>query len=324
MNGRVYDPLVGRFMSGDPLVQDPVNGQNYNRYSYVLNNPTNLTDPTGFAGCDVRGMLTSCGGGDWRQVGSQLTNGEIAMANKVLGNQSGPQSNQTQSTNKSQSLEGVNQVNGKNKEATNTVRDFYDNPGLAGIANSVKAAERRSSYWGAFFGGDYSVMDPDGLRGHENGKTVGIAADIASLVPAVRGVLTLRAASVAVGVGEANNVANASNLLLGAPRQLEAAWGASTYRHGGLMSSIEHVWYRHAPNSGFANVSHFAEGTRLGDISRYVDSALRYGKVNSNGLNAYTVEYNLGRRIGTDISGNATSNIRVHVRGGIIQTAFPF
>ena len=48
MNGRVYDPLVGKFLSGDPLVQDPMNGQSYNRYSYVLNNPTNLTDPTGF------------------------------------------------------------------------------------------------------------------------------------------------------------------------------------------------------------------------------------------------------------------------------------
>ncbi|MFZ6727282.1 RHS repeat-associated core domain-containing protein [Undibacterium sp. MH2W] len=48
MNGRAYDPLVGRFISGDSLVQDSANGQNYNRYSYVLNNPTNLTDPTGF------------------------------------------------------------------------------------------------------------------------------------------------------------------------------------------------------------------------------------------------------------------------------------
>ncbi|SHN12973.1 RHS repeat-associated core domain-containing protein [Duganella sacchari] len=49
MNGRVYDPYTAKFLSGDPLVQDPMNGQNYNRYSYVLNNPTNLTDPTGFA-----------------------------------------------------------------------------------------------------------------------------------------------------------------------------------------------------------------------------------------------------------------------------------
>ncbi|MBV1777396.1 hypothetical protein KSF73_16870 [Burkholderiaceae bacterium DAT-1] len=48
LNGRVYDPLVGKFLSGDPLIADPVNGQNYNRFSYVLNNPTNLTDPSGF------------------------------------------------------------------------------------------------------------------------------------------------------------------------------------------------------------------------------------------------------------------------------------
>lgn len=48
MNGRVYDPLTAKFLSGDPVIQDPTNGQNYNRYSYVLNNPTNKTDPTGF------------------------------------------------------------------------------------------------------------------------------------------------------------------------------------------------------------------------------------------------------------------------------------
>lgn len=51
MNGRVYDPLLGKFLSADPLIQDPANGQGYNRYSYVLNNPTNLTDPTGFYSC---------------------------------------------------------------------------------------------------------------------------------------------------------------------------------------------------------------------------------------------------------------------------------
>jgi RHS repeat-associated protein len=49
MNGRVYDPLVARFMSADPLIQDPTHSQSYNRYTYVWNNPTNLTDPTGFA-----------------------------------------------------------------------------------------------------------------------------------------------------------------------------------------------------------------------------------------------------------------------------------
>jgi len=48
MNGRIYDPLIAKFLSADPLITDPANGQRYNRFSYVLNNPTNLTDPTGF------------------------------------------------------------------------------------------------------------------------------------------------------------------------------------------------------------------------------------------------------------------------------------
>ncbi|WP_269531858.1 Ig-like domain-containing protein [Chitinimonas sp. BJYL2] len=52
MNGRVYDPLVARFMSADPLIQDPEHSQSYNRYTYVWNNPTNLTDPTGFVASD--------------------------------------------------------------------------------------------------------------------------------------------------------------------------------------------------------------------------------------------------------------------------------
>ena len=54
MNGRVYDPLIGRFLSADPLIQEPTNGQSYNRYTYVFNNATNLTDPTGFASNPVK------------------------------------------------------------------------------------------------------------------------------------------------------------------------------------------------------------------------------------------------------------------------------
>jgi hypothetical protein len=48
MNGRIYDPLLGRFLSADILVEDATNLQAYNRYSYVRNNPLTLTDSTGF------------------------------------------------------------------------------------------------------------------------------------------------------------------------------------------------------------------------------------------------------------------------------------
>lgn len=48
MNGRVYDPTIGRFLSPDPFVQAPEFSQSLNRYTYVLNNPLSLTDPSGF------------------------------------------------------------------------------------------------------------------------------------------------------------------------------------------------------------------------------------------------------------------------------------
>ena len=47
MNGRVYDPIAGRFLSADPFVQFPHSSQAHNRYSYVLNNPVSYTDPSG-------------------------------------------------------------------------------------------------------------------------------------------------------------------------------------------------------------------------------------------------------------------------------------
>jgi len=47
MNGRLYDPVVGRFLSPDPYVQSSDNSQNFNRYSYCLNNPLKYNDPDG-------------------------------------------------------------------------------------------------------------------------------------------------------------------------------------------------------------------------------------------------------------------------------------
>lgn len=62
MNGRMFDPVIGRFMSADPYVQDPTLTQSFNRYSYVLNNPLSYTDPTGF-GSDPEPLKLTDGGG---------------------------------------------------------------------------------------------------------------------------------------------------------------------------------------------------------------------------------------------------------------------
>lgn len=47
MNGRLYDPLLRRFLNADENIQDPTNTQNYNKYGYVLNNPLMYNDPSG-------------------------------------------------------------------------------------------------------------------------------------------------------------------------------------------------------------------------------------------------------------------------------------
>jgi RHS repeat-associated protein len=36
---RYYDPMIGRFLSVDPVTTDTVMGANFNRFKYAANNP---------------------------------------------------------------------------------------------------------------------------------------------------------------------------------------------------------------------------------------------------------------------------------------------
>jgi RHS repeat-associated protein len=47
MNGRLYDPVMGRMFSPDVNIIGTDDLQGYNRYSYALNNPLKFNDPTG-------------------------------------------------------------------------------------------------------------------------------------------------------------------------------------------------------------------------------------------------------------------------------------
>lgn len=74
MNGRIYDPLIGRMLSADPVTSDPRNLQTYNRYSYVQNNPLKLIDPTGYYSDDLGNVQYGIGynsnGGLYFEVGN--------------------------------------------------------------------------------------------------------------------------------------------------------------------------------------------------------------------------------------------------------------
>jgi RHS repeat-associated protein len=72
MNGRVYDPEIGRFLSADPFVQDLGSLQSLNRYSYVLNNPLSYTDPSGYFFAKLFKSIGKALSGLFRAVGNVL------------------------------------------------------------------------------------------------------------------------------------------------------------------------------------------------------------------------------------------------------------
>ena len=76
MNGRVYSAKLGRMLSPDPETQAPEDGQNYNRYAYVFNNPLKNIDPSGYVSVGIQvclGANTACrgngGGFRWGGIG---------------------------------------------------------------------------------------------------------------------------------------------------------------------------------------------------------------------------------------------------------------
>ena len=91
MNGRLYDPLLARMLSVDNYVQMPGYTQNYNRYSYVLNNPLRFTDPSGewvhiVAGAVVGGLINGIvhashpNGGFWKGFAIGAVAGAVTAA----------------------------------------------------------------------------------------------------------------------------------------------------------------------------------------------------------------------------------------------------
>lgn len=93
MNGRIYDPVLGRFLQTDNYVQSPDNLQNFNRYSYCLNNPLKYTDPSGnIVGvllwpmgyiCNLAGNLIS-GGADPFRMAAKQTSWSMGIASSAL------------------------------------------------------------------------------------------------------------------------------------------------------------------------------------------------------------------------------------------------
>lgn len=79
MNGRIYDPALGRFMTSDPFIAGAANLQAYNRYAYVHNNPLMYTDPSGYF---LKKALKRIGRSVRKALKSEI--GQIAIAVAVV------------------------------------------------------------------------------------------------------------------------------------------------------------------------------------------------------------------------------------------------
>ncbi len=89
MNARLYDPAIGRFLSPDPYVQMPDFSQNFNRYSYCLNNPLKFTDPSGefFFSFLIPGLGTFIDAACWGAViGGATYTASVAMSSGGFSN----------------------------------------------------------------------------------------------------------------------------------------------------------------------------------------------------------------------------------------------
>ncbi len=119
MNGRIYDPKLHRFLQPDNDIQDPLNYQNFNRYGYVMNNPTKYSDKNGENWGLVLGFIFST-----YVHGAQAT-GE---ANPFKWNISDYANATLQSTSSIVSYAATT--------ATNQFLDTYNNPSVAQPENS--------------------------------------------------------------------------------------------------------------------------------------------------------------------------------------------
>ncbi len=179
MGGRMYDPTIGRFISPDPYIQDWENSQNFNRYSYCLNNPLKYTDPSGeflqyiFGGIlgGIQGFFIgkSAGLKGWKLFGSTLLGAGIGaisggIANSVSSNatvMSNTLGLMAGSFSNSVGMSALGAVNGVNIPVSMSFGIGSVSFGENGVSFGFlgKKGNSKSENWGYFLGAMANVSD---------------------------------------------------------------------------------------------------------------------------------------------------------------------
>ena len=96
-NAKIYDQTIARFMTADTIIPNSFDGQAFNRYSYVSNNPLSATDPSGHdsfkpcqnpsAPCDWKDELTKWLEEQMREIQNQATDALASCISLGMGGQ---------------------------------------------------------------------------------------------------------------------------------------------------------------------------------------------------------------------------------------------
>ena len=245
---RYRDLETGTFITRDPL--GFVDGPNV--YTYVVQNPWTKFDPLGLRGGNPESIRRAREA--WDASGGY--SGRIIAAGSFV---------------KNSFVENFSQPADLIRGGFNGEFDDLNTQAVVLGTFALVAATVETGLDIATFGADTAPKQALKTAAREGGEAiVEIAArevvESAAGTAARESVEGVAEVAVREIVEDAGEVAVDAPRALPAPRQIEASWGVNTYRHGGQMSAIEHINYRHAFNSGFENVGRFAEGTSVRQI----------------------------------------------------------
>jgi RHS repeat-associated protein len=85
MNGRVYNYNLGRFLSVDPVIQFPKDGQSINPCIYSMSNPKSGVGPSGYlpSTCGFR-ESSHCEGNANATVRGRVINGKVKVGTAFI------------------------------------------------------------------------------------------------------------------------------------------------------------------------------------------------------------------------------------------------
>ncbi|MEP2103754.1 MAG: RHS repeat-associated core domain-containing protein [Parasphingorhabdus sp.] len=84
MQARYYDPVIGRFLSNDPVGFADGGISYFNRFAYVGNNPVNATDPTGLYICEGSASECNAVSGALETAEEALESGNLTKGDQKL------------------------------------------------------------------------------------------------------------------------------------------------------------------------------------------------------------------------------------------------